>query len=106
MNDQFDWETAMQDSRRSAAAASRNSENAVAGMGKLLQENRHLSQKVANLADKLTTLEIGLSQLAAPNRQDHHESAGNCRHSVRQLALIFAGGMAVGWAFAGFILSW
>ena len=49
MQEPFDWEQAMDTTRRSAAAASLNSENAIAGMAKLLREIDRHSSKLASL---------------------------------------------------------
>lgn len=85
MQEPFDWEQAMETTRRSATAASQNSENSVAGMSKLLREIDRHSIKIASLTETI-------DQLAYKQEQQ-----------VAALGLLAV--FAVGVVFGGFIVN-
>lgn len=105
MQKPFDWEQAMETTRRSAAAASSNSENAVAGMVRLLEEIGHHSSDIATLTKAVNLLGAQQSQLIAQSQaaldsvQDHN--LGSPRLIALGLLILFA----VGVAFGGFIVN-
>ncbi|WP_170593065.1 hypothetical protein [Ruegeria arenilitoris] len=105
MQDPFDWEQAMETTRRSAAAASQSSENAVAGMSKLLREIDRHSSKIAGLTETIDQLAAKWEQQVAPSQAVLKKTEGDNRHSWRLPALVWLAGFAVGAAFGGFIVS-
>lgn len=105
MQEPFDWEQAMEQTRRSASAASQNSENTIAGMSKLLREIDHHSSKLASLNKVIDQLEITQGQQIARSQAALDRAQGDNRGFPRLLALgllaVFAGGVA----FGGYIVS-
>lgn len=105
MQEPYDWEKAMETTRRSAAAASKNSEHAVAGMAKLLREIDRHSNKIASLTKTIDQLGATHRQQVARTRTALDCAQGNNRVFPRLLALgllaVFAGGVALG----GYIVS-
>ncbi|SHI33876.1 hypothetical protein SAMN05444404_0027 [Ruegeria lacuscaerulensis ITI-1157] len=105
MQETYDWEQAMEATRRSAAAASQNSEHAVAGMAKLLREIDRLSSRQSKLTDTIASLESTLAQQIAQTKAALNRAQGDNRHSRRLPALGLFAVFAVGVAFGGFIVS-
>lgn len=105
MQEPFDWEQAMETTRRSATAASRNSENAVAGMSKLLREIGQHSNKLANLTKTIDQLSATQEQQVAQSKAILNRAQGDNRHSWRLPALGLLVVFAVGVAFGGYIVS-
>ncbi|WPZ28508.1 hypothetical protein T8A63_12805 [Sulfitobacter sp. OXR-159] len=100
MQDPYDWEKAMETTRRSAAAASQNSEHAVAGMAKLLREIDRHSIKLASLTRAVEKLDE-----ARPPQEQHRQvpvpSQRSCQLRVLGSLSIFA----IGVAFGGYFMS-
>ena len=100
MQNPFDWEQAMETTRRSVAAASSNSENAVAGMVRLLEEIGHHSSDLATLTKAVNLLgeqqsqQIVHSKAALDLAQDHNP--GSPRLVSWELLILFAVGVAFG----------
>ncbi len=105
MQEPFDWEQAMETTRRSATAASQNSENAVAGMSKLLREIDRHSNNLASLTETIDQLVATQGQQVALSKAVLNRAQGDNRHSWRLPALGLFAVFAVGVAFGGFIVS-
>ena len=105
MQETFDWEQAMETTRRSSTAASQNSENAVAGMSKLLREIGHHSNKLASLTKNIDQLTATQGQQVAHSKAVLDRAQGDNRHSWRLPALGLLVVFALGVAFGGFIVS-
>ncbi|MDB2579290.1 hypothetical protein N9Y00_09715 [Tateyamaria sp.] len=105
MQEPFDWEQAMETTRRSAIAASQNSENAVAGMSKLLREIDHHSNKLASLTKTIDQLAATQEQQVAHSKAAHNRAQSDNRHSWRLPALGLLAVFAVGVAFGGYFVS-
>lgn len=105
MQEPFDWEQAMETTLSSAMAASQNSENAVAGMSKLLRAIDHHSNKFATLSKGIDQLAIIQEQQVAHSKAVLNRAQGDNRHSWRLPALGLLVVLAVGVAFGGFIVS-
>ncbi|WP_132860538.1 hypothetical protein [Shimia isoporae] len=100
MQEHFDWEQAMETTRRSAAAASQNSENAVAGMSKLLRAIDRHSSNLADLSKRIDkAVDLQAQQIAGSKAVLNRTQADNHR-SWRPIALgylaIFVGGVVFG----------
>ncbi|WP_171091286.1 hypothetical protein [Ruegeria sp. HKCCD9179] len=105
MQEPFDWEQAMETTRRSATAASQNSENAVAGMSKLLREIDRHSSKLSSLTKIIDRLADAQDQQVAHTKAAFNRAQGDNRHSCRLPALGLLAAFAVGVVFGGFIVS-
>ncbi|MEQ3679890.1 hypothetical protein [Pseudophaeobacter sp.] len=105
MQEPFDWEQAMETTRRSATAASQNSENSVAGMSKLLREIDRHSIKIASLTETIDQLAYKQEQQVAASKAALNHAQGDNRHSWRLPALGLLAVFAVGVALGGFIVS-
>lgn len=105
MQEPFDWEQAMETTRRSATAASQNSENAVAGAAKLLREIDRHSSRLASLTKAIDQLATMQSQQIARSQAALNRAQGDNRGSPRLLALGLLTAFAGGVAFGGFIVS-
>jgi ABC-type transporter Mla subunit MlaD len=105
MQEPFDWEQAMETTRRSAAAASQNSENAVAGMSKLLREIDRHSNEIARLTKAIDQAAATRAQQVARSKANLDHAQGDSHHSWRQPALGLLAIFAVGVGFGGFIVS-
>jgi hypothetical protein len=105
MQEPFDWEQAMETTRRSATAASQNSENSVAGMSKLLREMERHSIKIARLTETIDQLGYTQEQQVTASKAALNRTLGDNRHSWRMPALGLLVVFAVGVAFGGFIVS-
>lgn len=105
MQETFDWEQAMETTRCSAMAASQNSENAVAGISKLLREIDHHSSRLANLNKAIDQLETTQGQQITRSQALLDRVQDENRGSPRLLALGFLAVFAVGVAFGAFIVS-
>ena len=105
MDEAFDWEQAMDTTRRSAAAASLNSENAVAGMAKLLREIDRHSSKLVSLTKTIDQLETTQGQQIDRSQTVLDRAQGDNRGSPRLLALGLLAVFAAGVAFGGYIVS-
>ncbi|EDZ46500.1 hypothetical protein RBY4I_1715 [Rhodobacterales bacterium Y4I] len=106
MQEPFDWEQAMETTRRSAAAASQNSENAVAGMSKLLREIDRHSSSLASLTKAIDQVAATQAQEVARSKANLDHAQGDNRHSWRLPALGLLATFAVGVVFGGFFVSW
>ncbi len=100
MQEPYDWEKAMETTRRSAAAASQNSEHAVAGMAKLLREIDRHSIKVVGLAKAVQEL-----QAVQPAPIQGIQVAARHLRTRRFHALVFLGVFAAGVALGGYFMS-
>ncbi|EAQ46600.1 hypothetical protein MED193_15432 [Roseobacter sp. MED193] len=105
MQEPFDWEQAMETTRRSAAAASQNSENAVAGLSKLLRVIDHHSNKLANLTKAINQLEATQKHQVNHSKSTLERTQGENRHSWRLPALGLLAVFAVGVVFGGSIVN-
>jgi len=105
MQNPFDWEKAMETTRRSATSASLNSENAVAGMTKLLREINHHSSKLKTLTIAVNQLEGQQKQQMAQSATVLHQVLNPSQFSPRLIALGLFALFAAGVAFGGYIVS-
>lgn len=105
MQEAFDWQETMEMTRRSAAAASQNSEHTLAGMSKLLREADRLSLKISSLTTEVEKIEAGHAQQTLACKALLKRAQGDNRASPRLLALGFLAAFAVGVGFGGFIVS-
>ena len=105
MQNPFDWEQAMETTRRSAAAASPNSENAVAGMTTLLQEmNRH-SSIMKGLTIAVNKLEDQQAQQMVQSKVVLNQLSEDDQPPTRFIPLGLLALFVVGVAFGGYIVS-
>ncbi|MAE90447.1 MAG: hypothetical protein CMI67_12790 [Pelagibaca sp.] len=105
MKEPFDWEQAMETTRRSAAAASQNSEHAVAGMAKLLREIDRHSSRLSNLTGTIEKLEAIHAEQISQIRAALNCVKGDSRPSLRLPALGLLPAFVVGVACGGFFMS-
>lgn len=105
MKEAFDWEDAMTSTRRSAAAASQNSEHAVAGMAKLLREIDRHSVKLGSQTRSIERLAALLEEQAARSRVVRTRTQPTVPRPSRLLASGFIVAFVAGVAFGGYIAS-
>jgi hypothetical protein len=105
MQEPYDWEQVMETTMRSAMAASQNSENAIAGISKLLREIDRHSCKLASLTKAINQLETTQGQQITRSQTLLDRAQGDNRGSPRLLALGFLVVFTVGVVFGGFIVS-
>ncbi len=105
MQEPFDWEKAMETTRRSAAAASQNSENSVAGMAKLLREIDRHSISQGKLTKAVQELEARQSKQLAAIQARLNSAQGDSRPFWRLPLLGLLAVFVVGVVFGGFIVS-
>lgn len=105
MQEPFDWEQAMEATRRSATAASRNSEHAVAGMAKLLRELDRYYGKLSSLTSAIDKLEGNLTQKIAHTQTALNRDRGDSRPSWRLPALGLLAAFVVGVACGGYFVN-
>ena len=91
MQEPIDWEQAMETTMRSARAASQNSENAVAGMSKLLREMDRHSCKLSSLVKTIENFSATQDQQFALSQSIIDRAQGDNRGFPRLLALGFLG---------------
>jgi hypothetical protein len=105
MQEPFDWELAFEATMRSAMAASQNSENAVAGMAKLLREIDQNSRRISKVSSTITDLETALNFQTELLKAQRNQPQAASPHSLRNLALGLCVAFAVGATCGGFIVS-
>ncbi|MBO9429679.1 hypothetical protein [Sulfitobacter sp. R18_1] len=100
MQEPYDWEKAMDTTRRSAAAASQNSEHAVAGMAKLLREIDRHSLKLAKLTKAFEEL-----QAVQPPPSQGIRVSSRFQRSHRLPVVGFLGIFIAGGVLGGYIMN-
>lgn len=105
MQEVYDWEEAMERTRRSAAAASQNSERAVAGMVKLLREIDRHSDKIVGLTKATDRLSATQENQVARSQAVLDLTQSGDRGYPRLLALSYLITFAIGAASGGFIMN-
>lgn len=110
MKQHIDWETMMETTLHGAQAASRNSENAVAGMAKLLRDFNHLSSKTQTVKVSQKEIQTSLTELQDVQKTlvaalDRPQPRPVLRPSLVAIIGTLAVVFAVGATFGGYIVS-